>query len=360
MKKDIYVYLPTGKQGASSRYRVLQYKEELDKNFNLIINEFLDDVLYSDWKKNKLIKLFLKLPFKIIHTIKFSIKIPNKSVVLIHRDILPFGNMWLEKMLKRKKCKIIVDIDDAIFISDTSEISSKKNKFFYNLKYGKRYDKLFKISDKVICGNKYLENHVKNFCENTKIIPTVIDVSHIMPKKSFNVNSFSIVWIGNPGNTGYIIDILPIINKVSEEMNMRININLIGSKIFDVRKYKNLEIKFNKWSSENEYELIKESDIGIMPLKNSEWAKGKCSLKLLQYMAAGIPVIGSDVGENKNVIINGENGFLATDNKDWESHIKYYIKNRNKIEEMGKRAREFVEERYSLEEWKKILVNYVN
>lgn len=360
MKENIYIFLPTGKKGASSRYRVIQYNNELLKNFNIYINEFLDDAIYDKWKENNLKSIFLKLPNRIIKTILFARKIPNKSTILIHRDILPFGNMWIERYLKRKKCNIIVDLDDAIFLEDTSEISNKKNKIFYNIKYGKRYNTLFNISNKIICGNSYLESYVKKFCDKTIIIPTVIDTSKVKIKKySNNKKDFSIVWIGNPGNTGYIIEILSIIDSLAIKLEIIIEINLIGAKRFDVSGYNNLNFIFNEWSLENEYNLIKKSDIGIMPLKDSEWAKGKCALKLLQYMAAGLPVIGSNVGENKHVIIEGENGFLAKDEQEWFNNIKYFIENRDEIPKMGINAREFVDQKYSLDLWKNSIVDFI-
>ena len=360
MKKNIYIFLPTGKIGASSRYRVLQYMNDLEKNFNVEINEFLDDSTYEIWKSNKLIRLFTRLPYKLLMTIKFSLKIPRGSTVLIHRDIIPFGNMWIEKYLYKKKCKIIVDIDDAIFLDDTSDISNKKNAFLYNLKYGKRYDELFKISSKIICGNKFLQDYVKQFCEDTKIIPTVVDLSKIEKKEIYSSDKLKIGWIGNPGNTSYVLDVLPIIDKVALETNERILVNLIGSKIFDNTDFPNLDIEFNNWSLEKEYQLLKTCDIGIMPLKNSEWAKGKCALKLLQYMAVGIPVIGSDVGENKNVINNGNNGFLVGDKAEWEEAIKYFIYNKQNISVMGDKGRKFVSKEYSLDTWSNELVNYLS
>lgn len=359
MKENLYIFLPTGKIGASSRYRVLQYTNELQENFNLIINEFLDDSTYKIWKNNDLFKLLIRLPYKILKTIKFAINIPKNSKVFIHRDILPFGNMWIERFLYKKGCKIVVDIDDAIFLDDTKDISNKKNAFLYNLKYGKRYDNLFRISEKVICGNVFLQEYVKKFCEKTKIIPTTVNIQEISVKQNYDCKNLNIVWIGNPGNTSYLLDILPIIDKVALETNERICVNLIGSKKFDKSKYKNLEINFNDWSLENEYVLLRQNDIGIMPLKDSEWAKGKCALKLLQYMAVGIPVIGSDVGENKNVIKNEVNGFLAYDNKDWEKYIKYFINNKEKLSLMGKNGRCYVEKEYSLDKWSKELIKYL-
>lgn len=358
--RKIYIFLPTGNLGASSRYRILQYKNILEKNFVLEINEFLDNKTYMYWKNNKFIKVIPRLPYRILKTIRFAIKIEKNSTIVIHRDIIPFGNMWIEKYLKYKNCKIIVDIDDAIYLENTSEISNKKNKLMYNLKYGKRYDILFKISDKIICGNKYLEDYVKNFCNDTKIIPTVVNTSEISTKSSDKINdNLDIAWIGNPGNTGYILEVMPIINKIAKEMKQKIRLNLIGSKEFSTEMYQYLDITFNTWSLEKEYDLLKKSDIGIMPLKDTSWAKGKCALKLLQYMAVGIPVIGSAVGENKSVIINGKNGFLCNDEKEWEKSIIYFIENREKLNEMGNYGREFVEENYSINRWSNELINYI-
>lgn len=256
----------------------------------------------------------------------------------------------MERILKLKGVKLIFDLDDAIYSTQIDEISNKKNKFIYKLKYGKRFDVTIKIADLVICGNKYILEYCGKLNSNCIVIPTTVDTNKIQMKKHFNkdINNITIGWIGNPGNTKYVTDILNELDEVARINHIKIKFNMIGAKKFDSSRFENLDINFLEWNLETEYNNLRECDLGIMPLNDSEWSKGKCGLKLLQYMAVGMTAIANDVGCNKDIIIEGENGYLVSKNVSWQDAVNKYIENIDKSEEMGKFARKFVEENYSI------------
>lgn len=356
MKKVKFI-TPTEMMGASSRYRVYQYIEYLDKEINYEIYPFMSDDIYNMFKKGKNFSFILRVPNLVLKRIKVLFKCKKDDTVFIHRDIIPFGPMIFEKILKIKGCKIILDLDDAVYCNETSEISSKKNRILYKFKYGKRFNTSIKLADLVICGNRFIEEYVKKYNDNTIIIPTVIDTNKIESVKQVNLDEKLVIgWIGNPGNTTYVLNILSEINSVSKN---NIKIILIGAKKFDNTVYENLDIEFYDWNLKDEYKLLKKCNIGIMPLNNSEWSKGKCGLKLLQYMAAGIPVIASDVGVNGDIVIEGYNGYLVNQKKSWSDIINYILDNNIDLKKMGDNSRKYVEENYSINAWKETFIETI-
>lgn len=356
----VYFLTPNDEIGASSRYRVYQFLNYLE-NIEYEIYPFLPSDIYKDFKNGNVLKMLINVPLLIIKRVKLIFRIKKGSLLFIHRDIVPFGPMIFEKIFKLKKCKIILDLDDAVYCDEIEEISSKKNKILYKFKYGKRFDNSIKRANLVICGNKFIEKHVRTFNENTIIIPTVIDTETIQVKTKFeNKNKIVIGWIGNPGNTDYIYNVL---KQVDKKRSIKLCFILIGARKFDTSEFENIEIKFYDWSQKSEYDLLRQCDIGIMPLKDSEWSKGKCGLKLLQYMAVGIPGIGSDVGVNSDIIIEGKNGWIVKNN-DWNEAIDKVIKNKDNLEKMSTFCRTFVEKNYSINRYKnlynKILKKNIN
>lgn len=350
--KTIKFITPTGRMGASSRYRVYQYLEYLKKIYNVEVYPFLTDQLYDKFKKgdNKFVFSIPRLLLKRIILLK---KIKKDDIIFIHRDAIPFGPMIFEKILKLKGCKIILDLDDAVYCTDTSEISNKKNKLMYKFKYGKRFNRSIKLANVVVCGNKFIEEYVKKINSNTVIIPTTIDTNKVIYKKNIKEkDELKIVWVGNPGNTDYVLKILPQIDSKVKNVDKKIKFILIGNRIFDFSKFKNIEIMSYNWSEDTEYNIIRECNVGIMPLNDSEWSKGKCGLKILQYMSVGVPAIASNVGVNADIIIENKNGFLVDNNIDsWVDIIMDILSNEKALENMEEYCRKFVEKKYSINTW---------
>ncbi len=342
--KKIYFLTPTDEIGASSRYRVYQFIPCF-KNIECEIYPFMNKETYQSFKSGKMKSVLFKMPLLLGRRWKQIFQIPKKSVVFVHRDIIPFGPMILEKILRLKKCQIILDLDDAVYCNEIEEISSKKNRFLYKLKYGKRFDHAIKNASCVICGNQYIEKHCQSLNTNTMIIPTLIDTDLIkFQSKNFHHKELVIGWIGNPGNTNYIYNIL---KQVDIPRKTPIKFVLIGARKFDTSIFQHINIEFYNWSLESEYEILRKCDIGVMPLNDSEWSRGKCGLKLLQYMAVGIPGLASAVGVNQEIIQEGKNGWIVKDN-DWNQAIDIIIQNQKHLKEMSSFCREYVEKNYSI------------
>jgi glycosyltransferase involved in cell wall biosynthesis len=226
----------------------------------------------------------------------------------------------------------ILDVDDAIYLHGN----------------GKFIEKIAKNCNAVICGNSFLENKFKTWNKNTIIIPTAVDTKKYILRGYKKESSRNVVigWIGTSGGFKYIYQIEKAINYVINNFpNAEFMVVSDSKPKFEfITKY-----RFEKWSAEKEVKNLHEFDIGIMPLENNEWSKGKCSYKMLQYMSCGIPVVVSPVGMNNEVLAKGKIGYAATELADWKKYLEKLIINSKKRTALGQNGRKVVEENYSLE-----------
>jgi glycosyltransferase involved in cell wall biosynthesis len=330
--------------GASSRYRTFQYLPFLKKKgifceVRPLFNEEHLRYKYKTGENNKLLSLI-----RIFDRVKVVLfEASSYDLVVIEKELIPYFPPLLEKYLIKRNIKYILDYDDAIWHS------YDKNKNFI-IKYYResKIEHLMKNAEAVICGSDYILNYAKKSeSKKTYKIPTVVEMAKY--KQANNKGIFTIGWIGSPGTSKYIVEINDILKRITDEFN--VIINLIG---FD-RQLENT-LSFNHliiaWSDDTEIQELMKLDIGIMPLSNNLFERGKCGFKLVQYMSSGIPVIASSVGEN-NIIIDHEiNGFLVKNDNDWYTYIKYYIEHTEQRKIMGDNALNKAKQHYTLEEKK--------
>ena len=266
-------------------------------------------------------------------------KIFTSDVVIIEKELFPYLPAFAEWLLARIKVKYFVDYDDAIFHNyDLS--SNKLIRFFLKNKI----DKVMYYAYHVIAGNEYLaERAQKAGAKRISIIPTAVDLERYSLKEINNGSPVVIGWIGTPFTSKYLSVIKDALKHISA--NHAIKLKLVG-----LKKGVGLDEieELYDWSEENEADLIKSFDIGIMPLIDSEWERGKCGYKLIQYMSCGIPVVGSPVGVNKEIIREGINGFKPSNIEEWEKALLKMILNPELRYKMGNMGRKLVEEKYSL------------
>jgi glycosyltransferase involved in cell wall biosynthesis len=241
--------------------------------------------------------------------------------------------------------KIIFDLDDALYEEHSTikpSIFSLNNLFFKLRK--NNLIKMLKYAKSVTVTTPYLAEYVKNFNQNVHIITGPIDSSLYTPSKKDHGNKIVIGWIGSPVTTKYVEDISEVFIKLQKKYS-NIEFHLIGAKKFDLE---NVNIKFLDWSEETETELLSDFDIGIMPLTDDKWSKGKGGLKILQYFAMSIPVVCSPIGINNQLIMQGKNGFGAKSTEDWIVSLETLINNEDLRKEMGMNGRKQLEENYDL------------
>lgn len=333
----------------SSRMRSYQYFPYLEEaGMQVTVKPFFDDAYLKDFyagKKN--ISTVLKSYVKRLGVL-FSLFSYNR--VVIEKEIFPFLPALAEWMLKLLGIKYIVDYDDAIFHHYDQSSNPLIKKFL-----GNKIAKVMRFSGTVVAGNQYLADYAaRSGAKNIEIIPTVIDLERYPIKQSTDDELFIVGWIGT--KTTFEKHLLPCKHWIKalqiQEPNIRFHIVGITE---DMDLGKN--VKYIQWTEETEVAEILKMDIGLMPLQNSKWEKGKCAYKLIQYAACGIPGVASDVGMNREVTVPGETGILASADAEWIQAIKTLKSNTELRHKMGRNARKKVEERYCIQQTSKRIIH---
>jgi glycosyltransferase involved in cell wall biosynthesis len=264
------------------------------------------------------------------------------------------GTTFFEKQFKKSKAKIILDFDDAIWLNDVSE----GNNNLAWLKNPMKTSEITQLSDMVFVGNSYLADFALQKNKNVKIVPTTIDAFLYKKKSIFKKdNRICIGWTGSSTTLKHLQLAVPFLKKIKEIYNDKVYFKMISDVPFHSNE---VEFTFCKWSKEKEIEDMSEFDIGIMPLPDDEWAKGKCGFKGLQYMALEIPAIMSPVGVNTDIIENCVNGYLACENEEWVEKLSLLIDSEDLRKKFGVNGRKTVEEKYSFESQKNKYLSYFN
>lgn len=321
--------------GASSRYRVYQYldyfkyKKIKTKVSPLLTENYLKNI-YKGKKISRLylFKRFVKRFFVLLEARKYDL-------VVIQKELFPYVPPFFEPFLKKINKNIIVDYDDAIFVN------YENNQLLCN-----KIPTIFRLAKAITAGSRYLANYAYKFNNNVKTIPTVVDLKKYQAKKNYSINNKRIVlgWIGTPLTQKYLFEIKNPLKKLSQKYPLLLkcvgsspNFSINGVKVENVQ-----------WNRKKEIEHILTFDVGIMPLTDNVFSRGKCGLKLIQYMGCGIPSVASSIGANKDILVDGENGFLARSNREWIEKISVLIEDKELRKSLGKNGRETIAKSYSI------------
>lgn len=340
MKVLFFVPYPT--EGPSNRFRVEQYlpylkKEGIEYSLRPFINRRIYKILYKEG-------FFLrKLIFFLFFTIRRArdiIDARKYDVAFIHREAYPIGRL-IECLLRIFSRKMVYDFDDALFIPNVSY----SNRAIEILKDVAKVQKIITMSDYVIAGNNFLKNYALRLNKAVSVIPTSIDTDKYKPAASNNPNAhLTLGWIGSTTTVKYLDMLSEVFNALFLKYD-HIRLLIVGGKW---NKLKSAKIHCKEWDLESEIDSLRLFDIGIMPLLDDEWSKGKCAFKIIEYMSVGIPVVASAVGMNKEVIQDGDNGFLASNSEEWLKKISLLMDDAGLRIVIGKAGRKTAEEKYSL------------
>jgi len=198
----------------------------------------------------------------------------------------------------------------------------------------------------VIAGNRYLANRaVAAGALRVEVIPTVIDLARYPIKRAYSGTHIPrIVWIGSPSTVQYLLDIAELLATLAKRQAFKLRI--IGGAL----AMPGVDVEALPWSADTEAAAIGECEIGIMPLRNTPWEKGKCAYKLVQYMACGLPVVASPIGANRDVVVEGVTGFLADAPVTWMERLEMLLCDATLRQCLGQAGREWVEAEYCLQQ----------
>lgn len=355
-KKVLFICLHRPGRSPGQRFRFEQYLDYLAANgydckLSYLLNAKEDKAFYA--KGNYVRKVFIYLKTLMKRTGDWFAM--NKyDIIFIFRDALMTGSTFFEKRFARSKAKIIFDFDDAIWMQNVSD-ANKKLSF---LKNAGKTGTIIRLSDMIFAGNRYLADYAADFNRNIVIVPTTIDTDIYVPgKKELNEQTVCIGWSGSFSTIQHFTLAIPALERIKEKYGSKVKFMIIG----DARYYcKELATQGVAWNAATEIEDLSEIDIGIMPLPDDEWAKGKCGLKGLQYMALGIPTLMSPVGVNTEIIQPGINGFLPATEDEWVEILSKLIENKECRIKIGNTGRQTVIDKYSVEAWKGKYLEYFN
>lgn len=356
MKKILFIATHRKDRSPGQRFRFEQYFNYLKENgFNCklsyLLSEKEDKIFYQ--KGHYLFKAYLFIKY-FIKRVWEAMNISQHDIVFLYREAHMAGNIFIEKLYKKSNVKLIFDFDDSIWINDTSA----GNKFFSWLKNPGKIKRIVSLSDMVFVGNQYLANYASKYNNNVKVIPTTIDTNeYVSVERNNQSETVCIGWSGSITTIKHFEYIIPALLKLKKKYSSKINFKVIGD-----GQYKNesLNISGVPWQKNSEIKDLAEIDIGIMPLPDDAWSKGKCGLKGLQYMALGIPSVLSPVGVNVEIIQDGANGFIAHNEEEWIQKLSLLIENRELRKKIGKAGRKTVVEKYSVESQKEFYLQYLN
>lgn len=328
------------RMAGSSRLRSYQYFPSLEQaGMKVTVKPFFDEVYLNDFyagKKNRgaVIKSYVRRFFVLLTVLRYD-------QVVIEKELFPFLPAFAEWLLKAVGIQYLVDYDDAIFHNYDQSTNPIIKKIL-----GNKIAKVMRYSGTVVAGNHYLADYARKAgAKSTVIIPTVIDLVRYPVRDKKESADFVIGWIGT--KTTFEKHLLPQKSWMLKAQEIEgVRFRLVG-----ITSPQNLgeKVEYIPWTEDSEVNEIEKFDVGIMPLQDSLWEKGKCSYKLIQYFACGIPAIASPVGMNTEVVVPGENGFLARTEEEWLSAIQY-LKNQKQVRhELGKAGRQKVERQYCLQ-----------
>lgn len=357
MGKTIYILAPYPKgEAPSQRFRFEQYMDRLEnEGYQVEMFPFLDEktwkLLYAEGKTLQkaigILKSFLRR-----WGLVFRLK--KADYVFVHREVAHIGPPifeWL--MAKVLRIKYIYDFDDATWLPNYSETNARFNrlKAYWKVKY------CIKWAHKVTAGNDYLANYAKKFNQNVEVVPTTIDLeNHHTEKTDQNRKPLVIGWTGSHTTMRYLDFIVPIIEQLEQKFDFEFHV--ISN---EAPQYKLKSLKFIKWNKTSEIKDLARLHIGIMPLEEDIWSKGKCGFKALQYMALKIPTVASPVGVNSTIITDEENGFLCTTPEEWEKVLTQLLQNQSLRQTIGEKGFKTIEDRYSVKaNWPKYLGLFMN
>lgn len=327
-----------GRAGASSRIRFLQFLPHLEQ-YGVVVDiaPLLRDAylarLYAGGGR-----AVLEIASDYLRRIAQLFKVKQYDLLWIEKELFPDLPSWIETWLNRLGIRYVVDYDDAIF----HNYDLSRNPLRHAL--AGKIDSVMRSASVVVCGNSYLaERALRSGSRAVEILPTVVDLDRYSVRSAGASPVVTIGWIGSPATAKYLALIAPSLKLLAERFPLRLCV--VGANPV----MEGVEVESRPWSELTEVPDIQSFDIGIMPLEDSPWERGKCGYKLVQYMACGIPVVGSPVGVNQEIVRHGENGYLASAQDEWVRALSDLIADRVRRTRMGGVGRGLVEREYCVQ-----------
>lgn len=329
-----------GPLAASHRVRLSQFQSGLIRNgIHLEINSFLDDAYLRRRFAGKKSSL---LPF-IAAYIKFFAGLSQSrrfNLAIIYAELLPFFPGWLERKLLT--IPFIYDFDDAFYLKYRSGRLR-----WLRILLGYKFERTMAAAVAVTAGSAELAAYARRFNRNVYLLPSVVDTEHLRPSSAeisqHLPQTFTVGWIGSPSTAPFLQQLVEPLRLFGRATPVRLLVVGGAAPVIP-----GVEVIEHPWSLDQELPLIQQFDVGVMPLPDTPWTRGKCAYKLIQCMACGIPVIASPVGANVDAV-PATCGILASSDEQWLAAFRLLAADATMRQSMGAAGRKWVEQRYSVQ-----------
>jgi len=260
----------------------------------------------------------------------------SADVIFVYREAALLGPAWIEQVLGFRR-PLVFDFDDAIYLADTSQA----NAWSRRLKSVRKVETICRVARHVTVGNEFLARYAKDRAREVTVIPSTIDTDVYQMQPRVRNRVPVVGWTGSVTTMPYLMALAPALRRLREKREFELRV--IGAKV-DIE---GLAVRCLPWRAETEPDDLRALDVGLMPLPDDEWSRGKGGMKALQYMALGIPPVVSPVGVNTIIVQDGINGFNACTEEEWIDRIALLLGDESLRRSLGEEARRTVEESYS-------------
>jgi glycosyltransferase involved in cell wall biosynthesis len=340
---------PIPEEGAGCRFRVGQFIPYLrsvgiDVTLRSLFDTNFFRLVYKPGRYLTKALSFTGLTIKRLDSLRDASQF---DAILIYREIFPVGPALIEWLLGRRGTPpVVFDFDDAIFLPSVSDA----NRVIRVLKQPGKVATIVRNSDHVIAGNEYLAAYARRFTSAVTVIPTCVDTTRFLPdpdgmsRNGSDGRDLVVGWIGSPTTASYVRGLTGVLRRVRERHRFVLRISGAGEPL----AVDGIRTEQPAWTLGTEVELFNTCDIGVYPLADDEWSRGKCGFKAIEFMACGVPVVASAVGVNRQIIQDGVNGFLAATDDEWVEKLGRLLTDRDLRRRFAAAGRRTIEERYSL------------
>lgn len=268
------------------------------------------------------------------------------DVIFVQRKRLPFSVLLF---LKRLKKKILYDFDDAVMFKN----SLSKNP--YSLRRTLSFKRMLHYTDLVVAGNGFLKQEAEKYHGRVKVLPTPIDAERYQKKKNYKSDTVNMGWIGDHGSIHYMESYKDVWEAIGRKYT-NVVLTIICDTFIDT---KDITLRRIPWSYEREIDDLMSLDIGLMPLFDDLWSKGKCGFKIIQYLGVGVPAVCTPVGINRDVVHDGVHGLWANTKDEWIEKLSTLIENASLREKMGGEGRRKIMDAYTVQTCAPKLIEWI-
>ncbi len=346
MTLRVLALTPLPESGAAGRYRVFQYREPLRAlGIELEPASFFDERAFSHlYRPGGVVRKVWDLA-RLTRAHRARLRSAARyDLVFVHRELWPLAGEWPLSLMRRGQPRWVFDLDDAVFLPNVSDANQR----FVSLKSHRSVPAIAAGARAVAAGNNWLATwargqRARRAADAVEVIPTVVDSDLWTPVAPPADGATRLLWIGSPTTLRYLEAWGPVLSRLGAR-HAGLELHLIGARL----DLPGLRCVSHAWSAETERTIARRCHIGLAPLADGDWERGKCGLKLLLYMALGLPAVASRAGVHPEIVTPGDDGELIDDVNTLEGTLDRLIRDSARRSELGRAARATLERRYSL------------